>query len=278
MANINDTENLLDSNGNEAVTIATTASAVNEITVTNAATGNDPDISATGDDTNVGISLSPKGTGNITLGNMVLDADQTIGAGQDNYVLTYDNSAGLISLEAASGGGTLDYELISTATASSSTSIDFTGLSSTYIAYKVVMENVAPATDATIFTMRTSTNNGSSYDAGASDYGYLNVRQSYSASATADQSAAASSIQLVVEQGNATNESLSLEVTIFNPSSTEYTHIYGVGNNVNQSGTPHSYRCYGTRLSAADVDAIRFLFSSGNIATGEFRLYGLRAS
>ena len=52
------------------------------------------------------IDIEPNGTGNVLLGNMTFDADQTIGAGQDDYVLTYDNATGLISLEASAGGGT----------------------------------------------------------------------------------------------------------------------------------------------------------------------------
>lgn len=40
----------------------------------------------------------------ISLGNYVFQADQTVGAGQDNFVLTYDNGTGEISLEAAGGG------------------------------------------------------------------------------------------------------------------------------------------------------------------------------
>ena len=56
-----------DESGNEQIKFATTASAVNEISVTNAATGNNPAISATGSDTNVGITLTPKGDlGRIT--------------------------------------------------------------------------------------------------------------------------------------------------------------------------------------------------------------------
>ena len=56
-----------DESGNEQIKFATTASAVNEISVTNAATGNNPAISATGGDTNVGITLTPKGDlGRIT--------------------------------------------------------------------------------------------------------------------------------------------------------------------------------------------------------------------
>lgn len=41
----------------------------------------------------------------VDLGNFAFDVDQTVGAGQDNFVLTYDNGSGLISLEAAPGGG-----------------------------------------------------------------------------------------------------------------------------------------------------------------------------
>lgn len=51
------------------------------------------------------IDIEPDGTGNVLIGNFTFDADQTVGAGQDNYVLTYDDAGGLISLEAAAGGG-----------------------------------------------------------------------------------------------------------------------------------------------------------------------------
>jgi hypothetical protein len=55
-----------DTNGNEEIKFTTTASAVNEITVANAATGNNPDVSASGSDTNIGINFTPKGTGAVT--------------------------------------------------------------------------------------------------------------------------------------------------------------------------------------------------------------------
>lgn len=56
-------KNLTDANGNEWIKQTATASAVNEITVANAATGNGPVISATGGDTNVDIKMTGKGTG-----------------------------------------------------------------------------------------------------------------------------------------------------------------------------------------------------------------------
>jgi hypothetical protein len=55
-----------DSNNNELLSFTTTASAVNQINVANAATGNSPTISAVGNDTNIGITIAPKGTGVVT--------------------------------------------------------------------------------------------------------------------------------------------------------------------------------------------------------------------
>jgi hypothetical protein len=49
---------------------------------------------------NGNIDIEPNGTGNVLIGNLTFDADQTVGAGQDNYVLTYDNTGGTIQLEA----------------------------------------------------------------------------------------------------------------------------------------------------------------------------------
>ena len=57
---------------------------------------------------NGNIAITPNGTGNVSLGNFTFDVDQTVGAGQDDYVLTYDHSTTSISLEAASGGGVSD--------------------------------------------------------------------------------------------------------------------------------------------------------------------------
>ena len=54
---------------------------------------------------NRNISITPNGTGNVALGNFTFNADQTVGAGQDNFLMTYDNSAGTIGLEAAPAGG-----------------------------------------------------------------------------------------------------------------------------------------------------------------------------
>ena len=64
---VGNTYGIIDENANEQIKFSTTASATNEITIANAAAGNSPVISATGGDTNVGITLTPKGDlGRIT--------------------------------------------------------------------------------------------------------------------------------------------------------------------------------------------------------------------
>lgn len=55
-----------DSNGNSQIIFTTAASAVNELTIANAATGFSPNIAATGDDNNIDLNLTPKGVGEIT--------------------------------------------------------------------------------------------------------------------------------------------------------------------------------------------------------------------
>src|SRR5210317_2202546 len=57
---------ILDESSNEQLIFSTTGAAVNHIQVTNAATSNKPSISAIGDDTNIGISILPKGSGQVT--------------------------------------------------------------------------------------------------------------------------------------------------------------------------------------------------------------------
>ena len=87
----------------DGVTIGTN-SAVTDLRVDNLKVDGNT-ISST--DTNGDVIIDPNGTGNVKLGNFEFDADQTVGSGQDNYVLTYDHSSTSISLEAASGGSSL---------------------------------------------------------------------------------------------------------------------------------------------------------------------------
>lgn len=64
---IDDAHFIGDENSNEQIIFQTTSSAVNQFDITNAATGNPPKISATGDDSNIDLDLEAKGTGHVTV-------------------------------------------------------------------------------------------------------------------------------------------------------------------------------------------------------------------
>lgn len=82
---IADTGSINDGNGNEYIKFAQTASAVNEITITNAATSTAPQISATGGDTNIDLKLAGKGTGVISPQSHLSATSKNI------YFTEYDN-------------------------------------------------------------------------------------------------------------------------------------------------------------------------------------------
>jgi hypothetical protein len=88
-----------DTNSNELINITATASAVNEFTLNNAATGNNPAISASGDDTNVGIDLTPKGTGEVDITASFLTgifSDKVVAIGNTSTAQTIDTSTGSV--------------------------------------------------------------------------------------------------------------------------------------------------------------------------------------
>lgn len=86
---------VVDANGNELIKFpSTVASAVNEVTVSNAATGADPSIAATGGDTNIGISFTPKGSGNvsITSGNLKVPSAASILDSNSNELIKFPSA------------------------------------------------------------------------------------------------------------------------------------------------------------------------------------------
>ena len=74
-----------DTSGNEFVKFSKTASAVNEFTVKNAATGNPAELQATGGDTNIDLALQPKGTGALVVkGTSTSSAEIRLSEDTDN--------------------------------------------------------------------------------------------------------------------------------------------------------------------------------------------------
>ncbi len=94
---------ILDTNGNQLALLTATSSAVNEFTIANAATGNGPTLSSTGDDTNIDINVTPKGTGDVVL------AGDTVKVGDSGAAATLtSNGAGALTVTT---GGAADLVL-----------------------------------------------------------------------------------------------------------------------------------------------------------------------
>jgi len=100
-----DAHGINDENGNEQIIFQTTASAVNQFDITNAATGNAPSISATGDDSNVDIALIPKGTGETKVGTGAANATVTSSGAHDLILDTNSGTnSGTITITDGSNG------------------------------------------------------------------------------------------------------------------------------------------------------------------------------
>ncbi len=98
---------ILDTSGNELFKLTATGSAVNELTYANAATGNKPTFTASGGDTNIGVSIQPKGSGTVTIDALTFPAAD----GSANQILT-TNGSGVLSFVDNSGG--TDWQAVQT--------------------------------------------------------------------------------------------------------------------------------------------------------------------
>lgn len=190
----------------------------------------------------------------------------------DTNALTF--SAGSLSVKPG------NWVLISSATASSSSTIDFTAFNSTlYDNYLIEFWGVKPSADAFIYLL-TSSNGGSSYDTGASYY--MINDEDMDANGYLQQTQVAST-HGYLSYNNAMEATTSLTafgtIEIFSPATAAYAQI-AVDITFDSPTAPARQRRFAQsiwRQAAADVDAIRIAFDSGaTVSVGEFRFYGRR--
>jgi hypothetical protein len=207
----------------------------------------------------------------------ILDED-TMSSNSDTALATQQSIRAYVD---ANAGGTLVF--LSSATASSSATLDFTtGINSTYQHYMLIGDLV-PATDSVQLWIRTSANAGVSWDSAGSDYAYRSVSD-FSGTPTGTTAAA----QIIptsaggVAIGNATGEGVSFTSYLFSPSTARIGRLFFTGQVIDATSTtgslPSGFTGTGTRRTAAAFNGVRFLFSSGNIASGTVRLYGIKNS
>ena len=187
----------------------------------------------------------------------------------------------ITSIPASITGGALN--LISTQTASSSSTIDFTsGIDSTYKEYIFKFYDIHPATDNVDFKFNMSADGGSNYNVTKTSTGFYAYNfesgsgQGLDYEASYDLAQSTSFQFLAADVGNANDESCVGTLHLFDPSNTTFVkHFIFVGNRY--VATPISandyFAGYGNTTSA--VNAVQFKFSSGNIDAGTIKLYGV---
>ena len=125
---IDDDHGIRDENDNEQIVFQTTSSAVNQLEVTNAATGGDPKLAAAGGDSNIDLALAPKGSGEIVVGtgsaastitssgayDLILDTNSgtnsgtiTITDGANGNITATPNGTGFVEIGGNTNPGTI---------------------------------------------------------------------------------------------------------------------------------------------------------------------------
>ena len=172
--------------------------------------------------------------------------------------------------------------LISSATASGSSSVEFTsGIDSTYDEYVFYFVDVNPATDNTSFQFQVNATDGADFnDSNITSSGfYAHHTESGASSLTyetgLDLAQSASFQPLVLSMGNGADESYAGELHLFSPSSTTYVkHFISKGNVYATSDYTQNTFVSGYINDTTAIDEISFKMSSGNF-DGNIYLFGV---
>lgn len=175
-----------------------------------------------------------------------------------------------------------DVVKLTTAPASSSTSLDFTAsITSTYRAYMFVIEDLAVATDDVALWLRVSEDAGSNWKSSASDYAYVGFGKDSSANQAIVSSGAAQFALNVAGTGagigNAAGKTLSGTVIVHNPSGSSknkriQSHVAYAASANNTAYMTGGASYIGTTNA---LNGVRFLASSGNLASGTITMFGI---
>jgi len=210
--------------------------------------------------------------GATDIGAAIVDADLFIiddGAGGTNRKV----AASRLKTYAAGG----EWTKLSHVTASNDATVVFNSslITSTYQDYKVVYSNIHAASDRQIFNLRLSVDNGTNIT--NVDFVHRSFKPDGNVASLGETDNANFRLHGNETSGNAAGESLSGFIEIFDPSATDTRkHILGrTVFNLGDSGVVHFHSLLGgsTRVTNA-VNYLRFNWASGNIASGEFTLYG----
>ena len=199
-------------------------------------------------------------------------------------VCNNNSMSAITSLPSGVGGGSLS--LLSTQTASSSSTISFTSeIDSTYKEYIVKFFDVHPATDNNTSTNYFEVN----FRDGSTDYDATKTTTIFRAYHFEDNStqalayetdhdlAQSTSFQRIAQgMGNDNDQCVAGVLHLFDPSSTTFVkHFICETNNIHADNASYRWNVAGYINTTTAIDGIQFKMTTGNIDSGTFKLYGV---
>lgn len=203
---------------------------------------------------------------------------QTSTTAIDNSMITTER--GLMSVPPVAAGGA--WELISSATASASPSVEFTsGFDTGYTKFAIEIKNVLPATDSAELYLKYSSDAGSTYI--ATNYGYAGRKMS---SGNEGGNDAINQTQAVIGFDVSNNASYGgatgwIEILGDIASASTYKSLYShikYTSALSLAYPVYNYAHIFNKASTVAIDAFKIYFSTGNITSGDFYLYGMKDS
>jgi len=205
------------------------------------------------------------------------DNYRSLGAIINPLALANGESTIKIALSALSTDAKPGIVKISSQDASTSSSVDFTGLDATYDAYLLVITDVVPGTANANMYIRYGTGATPTWETTGYQY-HVGSSRANSTTYASLADIAQAQIRATSTLGTTSGYGLSGHLFIHNPASAaEYKKTIGMlcymdnTNNVLMQSF-----LTGLRASVTAITAIRFYMSTGNIASGRFTLYGIK--
>ena len=215
--------------------------------------------------------------GDLAVGTGANTAAKLAAGATSGHVLTSNGSGVAPSWQAAGGGGAL--VLLEQQTASASASLDFTTfISSTYDTYKIEGVGLVMATDNVDLRVQVGTGGGPTYDTG-NNYQWARLGFSTGGGANNDSGTTGAGARIfnAMDTGLVAFAFGSFSFTATNLQSTTLNKIIqGTGYYLNNSSDALLNTWLAVWItSGTAATALRFVASSGNIASGTIRIYGV---
>lgn len=255
-------QSLIDSNGNEVLTGGETADAVNEVTITNNATGEAPTIAATGDDTNIDLAIDAKGNGNVVIGEN--SGGVVLGPGLLTFPASDGSAKQVIKTD---GSGTLSFE--------SSSELE-TAIATTSGTSHTFSSIAAGTTKITIMLAGVSTNGTSNLLLRIGDSGGLEESGYLGAAARLDSAAAVQgtnhSTAFILDDNVIAAEAASgvLTLTLMNAS----TNLWVINGVLSHATSEATRICSGHKALSGTLDRVSLTTAGGTDAfdAGSFNI------